>query len=242
MDKKIAVVMPVANEEATIQKLLTDILKQPYRNMTVMPVMDSYSKDRTQEIIESMQKKDPRIQLLYNKNSTGVVSCYLYGFDQAIRNDADIIVEMDGGGSHDPVEIPKFVEPLEQGYDCVFSTRFRGTGGFKNHPLKRRLVSRGGTWLANAVLHTSLSDMTSGYEAFRRPVLQAIRDQVGFSNILSLQASHFIQTELRYYCAKAKSKEVPIVYTGSTSTLKNSTIYKSLLLLFELKSRKPVSF
>jgi dolichol-phosphate mannosyltransferase len=241
VSRKIAVVMPVANEESTIQNQLGDILKQPLENVTVMPVMDSFSKDRTQAIIESMQRNDPRIQLLYNKNSSGVVSCYLYGFDQAIRSGMDYIVEMDGGGSHDPKQIPRFVAPLEKGYDCVFSTRFSGGGGFRNHPLKRRIVSRVGTWLANAVLHTTLSDMTSGYEAYRAPVLQAIRDQIGFENILSLQASHFIQTELRYYCASVKSCEVPIIYSGSTSTLKNATIYKSLLALFELKKRPSIT-
>jgi dolichol-phosphate mannosyltransferase len=240
VNKKTVVIMPIANEEATILGFIRQILDLPVPDLTVVPIMDSFSKDQTQEIIEAVQKSTPNVRLLYHAQSTGVVSCYLHGFEKAIDAGADYVVEMDGGGSHDPNQIPDFIRLLDQGYDCVFSTRFKKGGGFRNHPLRRRLISRGGTWLANLALGTRLSDMTSGFEAFRAEVLEAIQRQIGFQNFLSFRATHFIQTEIRYYCAKTKFCETPIVYTGSKSTLKNKTIFNSLLLLCELRKRPPV--
>jgi dolichol-phosphate mannosyltransferase len=235
------IVMPIANEESTIEALLSDILCQNIPDITVLPIMDAFSKDKTRLLIENFQEKDPRVQLVYHQKSTGGVSCYLHGFREAGKRGADYIVEMDGGGSHDPKEIPAFIRLLDQGNDCVFSSRFMEGGGMVNLPLTRRLISWGGTHLSNFVLGTRLTDMTSGFEAFRAPVLRAIDVQIGFDNILSLrQASHFIQTELRYYCGRLKYAEKPIIYKGSTSTLTNQTVINSLKALFELKNRPQV--
>jgi dolichol-phosphate mannosyltransferase len=216
-------------------------LDQPVPDLNVLPVMDSYSRDMTRNIVEDLFARDPRIQLLINERSTGVVSCYLHGFRHAVKMGADYVIEMDGGGSHDPKSIPEFVRRLDQGYDCVFSTRFALGGRIVNHPLRRRLVSKIGTILANGVLGTHLSDMTSGYEGFRASVLRAIDEQIGFDEILSLrQASHFIQTELRYYCCRLRYCENPIIYVGSTSTLRNRVIINSLKALFLLRRRTPI--
>jgi dolichol-phosphate mannosyltransferase len=239
---KTFIVMPIANEESTIGALLSDILSQGVPDITILPIMDVFSKDKTQTIIENFEKKDPRVQLVFHHKSTGVVSCYLHGFREAEKRGADYIIEMDGGGSHNPKEIPDFIRLLNQGNDCVFSSRFMKGGGMVDQPLKRRLISWGGTVLSNLVLGTRLTDMTSGYEAFRAPVLWAIDEKIGFDNILSLrQASHFIQTELRYYCARLKYAEKPIVYKGSASTLNNRTVFNSLRALFALKGRPRVS-
>ena len=236
------VVFPIANEESTIEKLLINILAQPVENITAVPVMDSYSKDRTQKIVEGMQARDPRVQLLFHPKSTGAVSCYLHGFRYAVSAGADYVIEMDGGGSHDPAEIPEFIRLLDAGNDCVFSTRFALGGGIVGHPLKRKLISKMGTILANAVLGTSLTDMTSGYEAFRADVLKAMDEQVGFDKILSLdRAGHFIQTEIRYYCSRLKYCEKPIIYAGSSTQLKNHTIINSLKALFILYRKPPIT-
>jgi dolichol-phosphate mannosyltransferase len=234
--------MPVANEEATIEALLSGILSQGIEPITVLPVMDAFSKDSTLTLVEKYQNGDPRVQLIFHNASTGGVSCYLRGFREAVQRGADYVIEMDGGGSHDPVEISDFIRLLDEGNDCVFSSRFTKGGGMVGFPFKRRLLSWGGTLLSNLVLGTGLSDMTSGYEAFRAPVLRAIDEKIGFNNILSLRnASHFIQTELRYYCARLTYTEKPIVYKGSTSTLRNQTVVNSLKALFALKNRPQVT-
>jgi len=230
--KKTIIVMPVANEEATMEALLTEIMELPYDNLYVYPVIDSYSKDRTEEIIREMEKKYDRIKLIFYKESRGVITCYLHGFKVALEDGAERIIEMDGGGSHQPKEIPQFIEKLDEGYDCVWGSRFMPGGDITNQPLYRRILSSGGTLLSNLVLGTRLKDMTSGFEAFQREILENLELDAFMSK------GHMYQTEMRFYCRKYKTVEVPINYIGSSSSIKMKSVTEALRLLFKLKGNE----
>ncbi len=230
--KKTIVVMPVANEEETMESVLRQIMELPYDNLHVYPVIDSYSKDRTEEIIRGMEKRYDRIKLIFHKESKGVITCYLYGFKMALLDGAERIIEMDGGGSHKPSEIPQFIEKLDEGYECVWGSRFIEGGGIKSQPLYRRFLSSGGTILSNIVLGTKLHDMTSGFEAFQREVLENMNLDAFLSR------GHMYQTEMRYYCRNKKAIEVPITYVGSKSSLKLKSVTEALSILFKLKKNE----
>lgn len=227
--KKTIIVMPVANEESTMGQILDDILELPYDNLYIYPVVDSYSKDRTEEIIREKEKISDRVKCIFYQESTGVISCYLEGFRQALADGAERILEMDGGGSHKPAEISQFLEKMEEGYDCVWGSRFMDGGSMKEQPLYRRILSQGGTFLSNFVLGTRLKDMTSGFEGFQREVLESMN----LDRFLS--TGHMYQTEMRYYCRNLRTIEVPIHYVGTASSLKGSSVTEALKLLFQLK-------
>ena len=230
--RKTIVVMPVANEESTMEQLLDRLLALPYDNLFVYPVIDDYSKDRTEEIIRKKEEETGRVKCIYYKESRGVITCYLEGFRQALADGAEWIIEMDGGLSHLPEELPQFIEKLEEGYDCVWGSRFMKGGQMQNLPLYRRILSQGGTFLSNFVLGTKLKDMTSGFEAFQREVME----QMNLDQILS--KGHMYQTEMRFYCRKCKTVEVPIHYVGGESSLKGSSVTEALRLLFQLKENE----
>lgn len=230
--KKTIIVMPVANEEATMGKILDEILSFPYDNLYIYPVVDGYSKDRTEEIIREREKISDKVKCIFFEASTGVISCYLEGFRQALLDGAEQILEMDGGGSHLPEEIPQFLEKLEEGYDCVWGSRFIEGGSMKQQPLYRRILSQGGTYLSNWVLGTGLKDMTSGFEGFQRQVLE------DFYLDRFLSTGHMYQTEMRFYCRNLKTVEVPIHYVGTASSLKGSSVVEALRLLFQLKKNE----
>ncbi len=227
--KKTIIVMPVANEESTMGQILDEILELPYDNLYIYPVVDSYSKDRTEEIIREKEKSCDKVKCIFYRESTGVISCYLEGFRQALADGAERILEMDGGGSHKPAEIPQFLEKMEEGYDCVWGSRFMEGGSMKEQPLYRRILSQGGTFLSNFVLGTRLKDMTSGFEGFQREVLESMN----LDRFLS--TGHMYQTEMRYYCRNLRTIEVPIHYVGTASSLKGSSVTEALKLLFQLK-------
>lgn len=230
--KKTIVVMPVANEESTMEQLLDRLLALPYDNLFVYPVIDDYSKDRTEEIIRKKEEETGRVKCIYYKESRGVITCYLEGFRQALADGAEWIIEMDGGLSHLPEELPQFIEKLEEGYDCVWGSRFMKGGQMQNLPLYRRILSQGGIFLSNFVLGTKLKDMTSGFEAFQREVME----QMNLDQVLS--KGHMYQTEMRFYCRKCKTVEVPIHYVGGESSLKGSSVTEALRLLFQLKENE----
>lgn len=229
--KKTIIVMPVANEEDTMGAVIDEILALPYDNLYLYPVVDNYSKDRTEEIIRSYESTG-RVKCIFYKESKGVISCYLEGYRQALKDGAECVLEMDGGGSHSPKEIPQFIENLEKGYDCVWGSRFVEGGDISNHPLYRRILSSGGTILANVVLGTKLKDMTSGFEGFQAPVLNAL-DLDAF-----LSTGHMYQTEMRFYCRKLNTIEVPIHYIGGSSSLKMKAVTEALKILFMLKKNE----
>lgn len=228
--EKIFLVMPVGNEEETIDDTLTRTLRLGIEELYITPVIDDYSQDRTQEIIENLEKKHPeKVKLLYNKNSTGTVPAYLYGFKYALTNGAKYIIEMDAGNSHMPEQIPQFIEKLDQGFDCVFGSRFMNGGKFINNPFYRIFLSWVGTKMANLYLGTKLKDMTGGFEAFKAEVLR----QFDFDVFLS--TGHIFQTEIRYYCKEFNITEVPISYRGSKSRLSFHHVMNAVKELFNIK-------
>ncbi len=230
--KKTIIVMPVANEESTMEQILDEILALPYGNLYIYTVIDSYSKDRTEEIIREKEAQSDKVKCIFYRESKGVISCYLEGFRQALADGAERILEMDGGGSHLPAEIPQFLDRLEEGYDCVWGSRFMEGGSMREQPLYRRILSKGGTYLSNLVLGTRLKDMTSGFEGFQREVLEGMKLDA------FLSTGHMYQTEMRFYCRKLKTVEVPIHYVGTASSLKSSSVTEALKLLFQLKKNE----
>lgn len=223
--------MPVANEEATMGDILDRILALPYDNLYVYPVIDNYSKDNTRGVIKSYEHTG-RVKCIFHEKSRGVVSCYLYGFKRALEDGAEQIIEMDGGGSHLPEEIPQFIEALDKGYDCVWGSRFIAGAGMENDPLYRKILSSGGTILSNLVLGTKLKDMTSGFEAFQAGILS------GMNLDAFLSTGHMYQTEMRYYCRNLNTIEVPIHYTAGGSSLKFKSVTEALRILFMLKNNE----
>lgn len=230
--KKTIIVMPVANEESTMGQLLDEILELPYDNLYIYPVIDNYSKDRTEEIIREREAGNPKVKCIFFHESTGVISCYLEGFRQALADGAEQILEMDGGGSHLPSEIPQFLNKMAEGYECVWGSRFMKGGSMMEQPLYRRILSRGGTFLSNLVLGTNLKDMTSGFEMFQRKILE----NMNLDKFMS--TGHMYQTEMRFYCRNLKTVEVPIHYVGTASSLKSSSVVEALKLLFQLKKNE----
>lgn len=229
--KKTIIVMPVANEEETMAAIIEEILDLPYDHLYLYPVIDHFSKDQTEEIIRSYEKTG-RVKCIFYQESRGVISCYFEGYRQALADGAERVIEMDGGGSHSPAEIPQFIEKLDAGYDCVWGSRFMDGGGMKDDPLYRKCLSGGGTFLANLVLGTKLKDMTSGFEAFSAKTLA----QFDFDKFLS--TGHMYQTEMRFYCRNEAAVEVPIHYTAGGSSLKFKSVVEALKILFQLKKHE----
>lgn len=230
--KKTIIIMPVANEEASMGEIIEQVLMLPYDNLYLYLIIDSYSKDRTEEIIRSFEVKTNRVKCIFYKESKGVISCYFEGYRQALKDGAEFIIEMDGGGSHSPKEIPQFIERLEEGYECVWGSRFIPGGDISHQPFYRRVLSGGGTILANMILGTKLKDMTSGFEAFQREVLE----KYDFDRFLS--TGHMYQTEMRFYCRGYRTVEVPIHYIGGASSLKFKSVKEALVILFRLKKNE----
>ncbi len=208
----LSIVTPLANESETLKSFYNEIIKyiSPFEDrlrIKLFFIVDNASKDNTREIVESIQKQDPRVRLVWAPQNRCVVDAYLVGFSAALSDNSDYILEMDGGGTHLPSEIPLFINKILDGYDCVFGSRF--INGAEIHAgLKRHFFSKGGTLVANTLLGTRTSDTTSGFEAFKADILKHIISRKLIST------GHFFQTEIRFRARIYNFAEVPIHYTN----------------------------
>jgi dolichol-phosphate mannosyltransferase len=117
---------------------------------------------------------------------------------------------------------------MSEGFDCVFGTRFDRGGRLTESPLKRQVISRGGTLLTNLLLGTKLTDMTSGFELFSRAALEHVLDR-GINS-----RGHFFQTEIKAHCHSLRVAEVPIHYRAASPSVNNNVLKDAFLNLWRL--------
>ncbi len=176
-------------------------------------VLDRATVDGSLELLRRMAEGEPRLTVVWAPENTCVVDAYVRGYREALASGADWVLEIDAGFSHDPREMPQFFHTMAQGYDCVFGSRFVAGGGMHETALFRRVVSFGGTTLANLLLGTRMKDMTSGFELFSRPALEMVLARGIRSR------AHFFQTEIKAYCRGLRVAEVPIQYRAGSPRL-----------------------
>jgi len=106
----------------------------------------------------------------------GLGAAYRDAFRWALdRPETRAVVQMDADFSHDPRDLPRLLAPLMVGSDLVLGTRYMPGGGTVGWPLRRKMVSRAGTLFARTVLLLPYRDLTGGFKAWRRELLEAIR-------------------------------------------------------------------
>jgi dolichol-phosphate mannosyltransferase len=229
-----AVVIPLANEESELL-LLVDALRAVMDHLVggkVCFVVDNVSKDRTLEMCRQIGAEDARFETFWIPENRNVVDAYLNGFRRALARGHEILIEMDGGLSHDPRAIPAFLRALNEGNDCAFGSRYINGGSMVDSPFARRFLSKGGTILARWLLGVRMADLTSGYQAFRKETLEALLSQPLRSR------AHFYQTEVRYLLRKSKWIEVPIHYRAPSPSVSRGAIRNSFAVLAHYTARR----
>ena len=226
----------MANERETAVRFITSLLRQcdaqDVALVTLFVVIDRKSTDGTRGLLEALRQREPRLCIVWAPENRCVVDAYVRGYREAIAAGCDWILEIDAVYSHQPEDLPAFLEKMVEGYDCVFGSRFCEGGQVSETPWKRRVISQGGTLLANLLLGTRLRDMTSGYELFSRPVLQQVLARGIHSR------GHFFQTEIKAYCRKFRVAEVPIHYRAASNSVNMRVLkdaFANLWRLFRLR-------
>jgi apolipoprotein N-acyltransferase len=163
-------VLPTYNERATIEQAILGVLAAP--GMHVL-VVDDASPDGTGAVVEELAATDPRVRLLSRPAKSGLASAYVEGFQVAIAEGYDIVVEMDSDLSHDPTELPVLLEAAE-GHDLVVGSRYIPGGSVTNWGASRVALSRAGNVYARFMLGLPVHDATSGYRVYRRELLEQL--------------------------------------------------------------------
>lgn len=228
----LGVVCPMASEEQTALPFVNAVLEQchsrDFKKVTFFAILDRACKDNTLELLREHAKEQPQLRVVWAPENKGVVDAYVRGYREALAAGCDWILEIDAGFSHQPEDIPQFFDKMLEGYDCVFGSRFCRGGNISDSSFKRRLISRGGTVLANSLLGTKLKDMTSGFEMFSRRTLEGVLDR-GIKS-----RGPFFQTEIKTYCRNLRITEVPIQYRAASHDVNNKALKDSFSNLWRL--------
>ena len=206
------VVLPTYNERenlATVVTLTRSALAacDPPVNGTVL-VVDDGSPDGTGELADQLAREHADVRVLHRARKGGLGGAYLAGFDEALANGADFVIEMDADLSHDPADLPRLIGAAREGADVVLGSRYVAGGGVEGWPLHRQWISRAGGRYAAIMLGLPLSDLTGGFKCFRASALRALDPDLVHSR------GYAFQIELTYHAARAglEIAEIPIVF------------------------------
>ena len=201
---KLSVVIPVYNERATLQEILSRVKAVPLPGIEKEIILvDDCSTDGTREILQGLTS-DPSLTVVFHERNQGKGAALRTGFARAT---GDIVIVQDADLEYDPKEFPVMLAPILEGKaDAVFGSRFLGGPHrvlFFWHYVGNKVL----TLLANMVNNLNMSDMETCYKAVRRDVLTKIKlesDRFGFEVEIAAKLARL----------KARIFEVPISYNG----------------------------
>ena len=206
--RRAVVCLPTYNERENLAPLLDALEPLGVRVL----VIDDNSPDGTGELADALAAEREWVDVLHRERKEGLGPAYVAGFREALRGDADFVLEMDCDFSHDPADVPRLLDACAEGADLALGSRYVEGGGTVDWGLARRAVSAGGSLYARTILGVPIRDLTGGFKCFRRRVLETI-------DLDAVRAKGYaFQIELTYRALSAgfRVEEVPIVFSDRT--------------------------
>lgn len=199
--------MPAHNEEGSIQSTvsrITERLRQEGIDHEIVIVNDN-SDDGTEAIIEAMLRKDSNIRLANNPPPNGFGFAVRKGL-RAASGEAVVIVMADA--ADDPDDIVTYYRKLEEGYDCVFGSRFIKGSTVSNYPYHKLLLNRMANLFVRILFGLRYNDVTNAFKAYRREVIDGVKP------ILSHHFNLTVELPLKAIVRGYSYAVVPIQWRG----------------------------
>jgi glycosyltransferase involved in cell wall biosynthesis len=200
----LSVVVPVFNEESTVETVVRRVLEIPF-NVEVV-IVDDGSTDGTHAIVDALAKSDPRIHVAHQENA-GKTAALRRGFAMTT---GDVVIVQDADLEYDPAEIIHVVRPIFNGQaDVVYGSRFLVRREARVLYFYHYVANRFLTVFSNTLTNLNMTDVETGYKAFRGDIIRSM-------NIVSTGFGVEIEVTAKLAKLKAAIYEVPISYYGRT--------------------------
>jgi dolichol-phosphate mannosyltransferase len=172
--ERVLVIIPTYNERDNIESIIARV-RESTPAVHIL-VVDDGSPDGTGTIVDKLTTTDAQVHILHRTTKSGLGAAYIAGFDWGVAQGYDVLVEMDADGSHAPEQLPDLLAALVDA-DLVIGSRWVPGGRTVDWPRSRQLISRSGNLYARLALGVGVRDMTGGYRAYRRELLERIEYQ-----------------------------------------------------------------
>jgi len=228
---KAIVIVPTYNEAENIANLIDKIFSVD-SNLNIL-VIDDNSPDGTAEIVKRISEKDPRVNLIQRPGKLGLGTAYIEGFKYALANGYEAIFEMDADFSHNPEDIPRFLDALEDA-DLVIGSRYLTGVNVINWPLRRLMLSYFANLYTRIITGMPVRDATGGYKCFRAEALK----QIDLDKIKTNGYGFQIEMNFRFWAKGFRVKEIPIVFVdrrNGVSKMNKKIILEAVFLVWKLK-------
>jgi dolichol-phosphate mannosyltransferase len=228
--EKTLVIVPTYNERDNLPLLAERLLKLPVP--VELLVVDDNSPDGTGRLADDLAARHPSIHVLHRAQKQGLGRAYCAGFAWALEHDFEFIMEMDGDFSHNPDDIPKFIEATRDA-DLSLGSRYKNGIRVINWPLRRLMLSMGAAKYVRIITGMPFSDPTGGFKCFRRRALQSIDLKAVHSNGYSFQ----IEMTHKIWRKGMKVVEVPIIFTDrfqGASKMSGGIVREALTMVWRL--------
>jgi dolichol-phosphate mannosyltransferase len=170
----LSVIIPARDEEGCIISMVEHLhLELSLHSVPhEIVVVDDGSADKTWTVLEEARKRIPALFPVQNKGQNGFGRAVVCGFDHA---KGDAIVVMMADESDDCRDVVRYWTVLNEGYDCVFGSRFVKGGGVIDYPWFKLKINRFANWFIRVLFKINLNDTTNAFKAYRREVIDGCR-------------------------------------------------------------------
>ena len=203
--RPLSVVMPVYNEERTINAIVTKVLRIAYLRELV--IVDDCSNDGTPQLATALAAQDSRIRYVRMQRNVGKTHALSAGFAMTV---GDIVIVQDADLEYDPTEISEVIQPIVDGHaDVVYGSRFLVRKAARVLNFHHFLGNKFLTFLSDAFTNLNLTDVETCYKAFRGQIIR---------NMILTSSGFGFEIEVTAKVAKLGCRvyETPISYYGRT--------------------------
>lgn len=224
------IVIPTLNERENLEKLIPAIFEK-MREISVL-IVDDNSQDGTNRLIKDFQNTYTNLFFLERTENFGYGKACIDGFKWFLGEPFQYIITMDADFSHDYQAIPSLLSRLND-FEVVIGSRYMKGGRIENWKLHRKILSRIANLYVRLILGLKIKDLTTGFNAYRREVLE----KVNLNEIRSDGYAFLVELKYRLTKSGAKITEYPIIFyerREGQSKMSSKIIWESIKLPWRL--------